>query len=119
MDAKVLCNRLKNQPWTGVYACGVRRSARGAPYYAVNTTLSPASMRSLIPPTVLARWHGETVRLPVRVEYRARSYNALGEEPLPSSMLVPALIGVGISIATMCAITFGVAYAVSKEEARV
>ena len=120
MRGKQLCNRLMNQPWTGVHMCGaVKRGAR-PPYYHIGTTKSATMVQRLVPTTVLTRWRGEVMRLPVVVkkEPMAMAYASLGQQqqPLPKSLLVPAVIGVGISLATMAAVTFGLAYAVNKEE---
>jgi hypothetical protein len=122
MKGKQLCNRLMNQPWLGVNLCGaVKRSYHLRPVYLIQTTKSADVVKRMVPPTVVSRYMGRMERLPVVVERGGEiiPYATMGEHPpLPPSLVVPAIIGVGISIATMVAITFGVAHAVNKEEER-
>jgi hypothetical protein len=48
------------------------------------------------------------------------SVRGLGQErpQLPPSLIVPAVVGVSISLLTMLVITYGLAVAVSREEER-
>ena len=63
---------------------------------------------------------GRTYRAPMAINVIPWGMRGLGQEQpqLPRSLVVPAVIGVSISLLTMLGITYGLAVAVKREEER-
>jgi hypothetical protein len=121
MTGDELCNRLMNQPWLGVNICDARKLPYGQPYYHVGTTKSAAVVKNMIPVTVLTRYAGQMMRLPVVVEQGSEivPYASLGEAvDMPKAFLVAGIISVGVSVGLMTLITYGIARQIKKEEER-